>query len=347
MKAIVYHGPGDQRLETVPDPKIQAPTDVITRITTTTICGTDLHILKGDVPAVKPGTILGHEAVGIVEEVGSAITRFHVGDKVIIPSISTCGTCEYCRRQMYGQCLTSGGGWILGHLIDGLMAQYARVPLADTSLYLIPEGQRDADMVLLCDILPTGYECGVLRGNVQPGDTVVIVGAGPVGLCATLTAPLHGPSQIISIDLDDGRLQLAQKVGATRVINPSRQNVQEEIARLTGLGVDVAIEAVGVPQTFEMCTEIIRPGGRVANIGVHGHPVPLHLERLWDKDVTITTQKLITKTLPMLLRLIQMGKLDPSPLATHTFSFEQFPQAFDVFSHAAEYGACKVMINNQ
>jgi alcohol dehydrogenase len=343
MKAVVYHGPGDRRFEDVPDPKVEAPTDVIARITSATICGTDLHILKGDVPEMKPGTILGHEAVGIIEEAGAAVSQFHKGDRVIIPAITACGICSYCRRQSYGQCL-NGGGWIFGHLINGLHAEYARVPFADTSLHKVPEQLQDVDVLFLTDILATGYECGIVRGSVRAADAVAIVGAGPIGLSALMTSKFQGPRMTIMIDLDDNRLQLAKKLGADHVINSSKEDVQKAIAKLTGTGVEVAIEAVGIPDTFELCTQIVRPGGHVANIGVHGKPVTLHLETLWIKNLTITTQLVDGYTIPMLLELIKIGKLDPKPLATHTFTFDQFSDAYDTFSRASETKACKVVI---
>ena len=343
MKAIVFHGPADRRFETVPDPSIEHPQDAIVRITSTTICGTDLHILKGDVPEVRPGTILGHEAVGVIEEVGRAVSTLRRGDRVIIPAITACGVCGYCRKQMYGQC-QNGGGWIFGHLINGLQANYARAPFADTSLYKVPEGLDDVDVLFLTDILATGYECGVVRGDVKPGSAVAIVGAGPIGLSSLVTGKLHGPRLSIMIDLDDSRLELARGLGADYVINPSRQDVVAEVKRLTCLGVDVAIEAVGVPSTFDLCTELIRPGGHVANIGVHGKPATLHLESLWIKNVTITTQLVDGNTIPLLLDLIAAGKLDPRPFVSHTFGFDELPAAYDVFQNAAESKACKVVI---
>jgi alcohol dehydrogenase len=343
VKAVVYHGPGDKRWESVSDPRIEAPTDVLARITTTTICGTDLHILKGDVPEVKPGTVLGHEAVGIVEETGSAVTRFRKGDRVVIPAISGCGFCEYCRRQMYGQC-QNGGGWIFGHTTNGLQAEYARVPFADASLHKVPERLTDVDVLFLTDILATGYECGIIRGGVKAGDAVAIVGAGPIGLAALLTSKLHGPRKTIMIDLDDNRLALAAELGADQTVNPSKEDAGQVVMRLTGNGADVAIEAVGVPDTFEMCTELVRPGGHVANIGVHGKSATLHLESLWIKNVTITTQLVDGYTIPLLLELIELGKLDATPLATNTYDFDHFSEAYETFGHASEAKACKVVI---
>jgi alcohol dehydrogenase len=343
MKAVRYYGPGDRRLEEVPDPRIQDATDVIVRVRTTTICGTDLHILKGDVPEVRPGTVLGHEAVAVVEEVGAAVRHFRPGDRVIVPAITACGTCSYCRRQMYGQC-ESGGGWIFGHLIDGLQAERARVPFADTSLYPVPPELADEDVIFLTDILPTGYECGIVRGQVKAGDAVAIVGSGPIGLSALLTSRLHGPRLVIVIDRDDSRLELARSLGADHTLNPLRQDVKREVMALTGAGVDVAIEAVGIPETFELCTELVCPGGRVANIGVHGRPATLHLETLWIRDITITTQLVDGYSIPLLLRMVQARKLDPRPLASHTFAFDEALEAYDVFANAAENRACKVVL---
>ena len=344
MRAMVYHGPKDIRLEGVAEPRIEQPTDAIVRITTSTICGTDLHILKGDVPEVKEGTILGHEAVGVIEETGAAVRGLRKGDRVIIPAISACGVCGYCRKQMYGQC-ASGGGWIFGHLVNGLQAEYARVPFADTSLYRVPERLTDTDVLFLTDILATGYECGVVRGGVRPGDAVAIVGAGPIGLSALITGKLHGPRTTIMIDLDDNRLQTARDFGADVMLNPSKDDVAAWVMRETGDGVDVAIEAVGVPQTFEMCTELVRPGGHIANVGVHGAPATLHLEKLWIRNITITTQLVDGYSIPMLLEMVEAGKLHPERFATHEFTFDELPKAYDVFAHAQESNAVKVVLH--
>jgi alcohol dehydrogenase len=345
MKALVYHGPGVRAWETVPDPTIQFPTDAIVRIDTATICGTDLHILKGDVPAVKPGTILGHEAVGTVVEVGAAVTGFQIGDRVLVSCISACGRCRYCREGHYGQCL-GGGGWIFGHLIDGLQADYARVPFADNSLYKVPTGLSDDQVLFLSDILPTSFEVGVLNGGVQPGDTVAIVGAGPIGLAAIMTARLYTPGKIIAIDLAESRLAKAKEFGAdVTILNQGDVEVVRQVIEMTGgLGVDVAIEAVGVPATFELAAELIRPGGKLANIGVHGHPVTLHLEKLWIRNVTITTGLVDTSSIPALLSLIAGGRLDPTPFATHRFPLEESMAAYDLFSDAARTGALKVVL---
>ena len=302
MKALVYHGPGQRAWESVPDPSILAPTDAIVRIESSTICGTDLHILKGDVPAVKPGTILGHEAVGTIVEVGSAVTTVERGDRVLVSCITSCGRCRFCKEAKYGLC-TGGGGWIFGHLIDGLQAEYARVPFADTSVYKVPDALTDEQVLFLADILPTAYEVGVLNGRVEPGDTVAIVGAGPIGLATIMTAKLHTPGRIIAIDLADARLEKALEFGADVAINNGREDAVAKVMELTGgLGADVAIEAVGVPQTFELCADLIRPGGRLANVGVHGKCVTLHLEKLWIRDVLITTGLVDTNTTPQLLR---------------------------------------------
>ncbi len=345
MKALVYHGPGQRRWEEKPDPQLRDPTDILVRMETTTICGTDLHILKGDVPAVKDGTILGHEGVGTVVEVGENVSTVHPGDRVLLSCVSACGHCRFCKEGRYGQCL-SGGGWIFGYLIDGLQAEYARVPFADNSVYVIPEGLSDEQVLFLSDILPTGYEVGVLNGRVEPADTIAVVGAGPVGLAAILTAKLYSPSTIIAIDLADARLERAREFGADLTINNSSEDAVARVKELTdGLGADVAIEAVGVPATFELCTELIRPGGRVANVGVHGKEVALHLERLWIHDVTITTGLVDTYSTPTLLKLIQQGRLDPLPLATHHFGLDQIEEAYDVFADAANSQALKVVLS--
>jgi alcohol dehydrogenase len=344
MKALVYHGPGLRSWEEKPDPSIQEPTDAVVRIDSATICGTDLHILKGDVPEVQPGTILGHEAVGTVVEIGAAVTTLEPGDRVLVSCITSCGRCAFCKQGHYGLC-TGGGGWIFGHLIDGLQAEYARVPFADTSLYRIPDELTDEDVLFLADILPTAYEVGVLNGGVGPGDTIAIVGAGPIGLATVLTAKLYTPGKIVAIDLADSRLEKAREFGADVTINNGQEDAVERMLELTdGLGADVAVEAVGVPETFELCAELVRPGGRIANVGVHGHPATLHLEKLWIRDVTITTGLVDTVTTPRLLKLIAEGRLDATPFATHRFPLDETMSAYDTFAAAAETEALKVVL---
>jgi len=344
MKALVYHGPGQKSWDTVPDPTIKFPTDAIVRIDSATICGTDLHILKGDVPAVKPGTILGHEAVGTVVETGASVTNFQIGDKVLVSCITSCGKCRFCKEGRYGQC-SGGGGWIFGHLINGLQAEYARVPFADNSLYKVPSGMTDEQVLFLSDILPTSFEVGVLNGGVKPGDTVAIVGAGPIGLAAVMTAKLYTPGRIVVIDLADARLKKAKEFGADVTINNGREDAVKLVMEMTGgLGADVAIEAVGIPSTFELAAELIRPGGTLANIGVHGKPVTLHLETLWIRDVTITTGLVDSRTIPQLLSLIAGGRLDPTVLATHRFPLQDAMYAYDVFGNAATTQALKVVL---
>jgi alcohol dehydrogenase len=344
MKALVYHGPGQRAWETVPDPTIQEPTDALVRIDTSTICGTDLHILKGDVPEVEPGRILGHEAVGTIVEVGSAVSTLEAGDRVLVSCITSCGRCRFCKEARYGLC-TGGGGWIFGHLIDGLQAEYARVPFADTSVHKIPEGLTDEDVIFLADILPTSYEVGVLGGRVEPGDTVAIVGAGPIGLAAVMTAKLYTPGKVVVLDIADSRLEMAREFGADVTINNAQVDAVETVMELTGgLGADVAIEAVGVPETFELCADLIRPGGRVANVGVHGHSATLHLERLWIRDVTITTGLVDTYSTPKLMQLIAAGRLDPRVFATHRFDLDEMTEAYDTFADAASTNALKVVL---
>ena len=344
MKAAVYTGPGRPSWGDVPAPSVIDPTDAVVRVDAVTICGTDLHILKGDVPTVDHGRILGHEAVGTIEQVGSSVTRRHVGDRVLVSCISSCGSCRYCRVGQYGQCL-GGGGWILGHCIDGTQAERVRVPFADTSTYLIPNGVSDEQMLMLADIGPTGYEVGVLNGRVQPGDVVVVVGAGPVGLSAIMGARLFSPLHIIAVDRDESRLLAAKAVGADITTSGSGAEVVQLVQDLTdGLGADVAIEAVGVPETFELCAAVVRPGGRVANVGVHGAPATLHLEDLWIRNVTITTGLVDTYSMPTLIRLVQGGGLDLVPLVTHRFALDDLPQAYDVFADAGRSGALKVVL---
>lgn len=346
MQALVYHGPGEKEWESKSDPTIEQPTDAIVAIDTTTICGTDLHILKGDVPTVTDGRTLGHEAVGTVVETGSGVEDIQQGDKVLVSCISACGRCKYCRRGLQSQCL-SGGGWILGHLVDGTQAEYVRTPFADTSLYKVPEGLSDEQVLFLADILPTGFEIGVLNGGVKPGDTVVVVGAGPVGLAAIITAKLYGPGRIVAVDLDNSRLERARESGADVTINNSSENVVERVQEMTdGLGADVVMEAVGVPATFELCTELVCPGGRVANIGVHGEPATLHLETLWIKSITITTGLVDTYSTLTLLKLVSEGRLDPTGLTTHRFELNEIMEAYDVFADAANTNALKVTLSS-
>lgn len=349
MKAIVYHGPGKKTWEDVPDRKIIHPTDAIVKIDSTTICGTDLHILKGDVPAVTDGRILGHEGVGTITEIGSAVSTLAVGDRVIISCISACGACSYCHQGLYAHCLAdegaSGIGWILGHLIDGTQAEYTRVPFADNSLYKLPAAVPDAAGVMLSDILPTGFEIGVRYGRVKPGDVVAVVGSGPVGLASIMTAGLYGAARIIAIDLDDNRLEVSRTFGATDTVNSGRAGFIDEIKGMTdGLGVDVAIEAVGIPATFDTCIRIIRPGGTVANVGVHGKPVELPLQDLWISDIAITMGLVSASTTPMLLKLVAQKKLRAELFATHRFTFGAFMDAYDTFGRAAETKALKVVI---
>ena len=345
MKALVYHGPGRKDWEEVPRPTIMEDTDAIVRVDSTTICGTDLHILKGDVPAVTDGRILGHEAVGTIEEVGDGVKTVTPGDKVLVSCITSCGHCRFCREGKYGLC-TGGGGWILGHKIDGTQAEYVRVPFADTSTYKLGAADNDETSLMLSDIGPTGYEVGVLNGAVRPGDVVAVVGAGPIGLSAMLTAQLYSPAHIVAIDLADSRLEAAKMFGADVTVNNGREDPMEAIKQITeGLGADVAMEAVGIPQTFELCAELIRPGGRVANIGVHGKPATLHLEDLWIKDVTITTGLVDTYSTTTLLNLVRSQRIDMTPFITHHFAMDEFMEAYDVFARAGDTGALKVVLS--
>src|SRR4028118_904971 len=345
MQALVYHSPGEKEWESKSDPTIEQPTDAIVQIDTTTICGTDLHILKGDVPTVTDGRTLGHEAVGTVVESGSGVEDIQQGDKVLVSCISACGRCRYCRRGLQSQCL-SGGGWILGHLVDGTQAEYVRTPFADASLYKVPEGLTDEQVLFLADILPTGFEIGVKNGRVKPGDTVVVVGAGPVGLAAIMTARLYGPGKIVAIDLDDARLERARQLGADVAINSSSQEPVGEGQEITdGVGAAVVMEAVGVPETFELCCELVRPGGTVANIGGHGKPATLNLARRRLKTRNITTGLVDAASTPTLLKLVAEGRLDPTPFATHRFDLDGIMGAYDVFSDAAKHDALKVVLS--
>lgn len=345
MKALVYHGPGQSAWEDMPRPTIQDPGDAIVRITTSTICGTDLHILKGDLPSVTDGRILGHEGIGVIEQVGTGVSEFHVGDKVIISCVTACLKCDFCRKGMYSHC--RHGGWILGNTLDGTQAGYVRIPHADGSLYGFPPGGDEETFVMLSDILPTGFECGVLNGQVKPGDTVAIVGAGPVGLAVLLTAQFYSPAAIFMIDLDDKRLAVAKQFGATTLINSADGHAAHNVTQLTeGAGVDVAIEAVGIPATFDICQAIVAAGGRIANVGVHGKPVELHLEKLWDRNISLTTRLVDTVTTPMLLKVVRSGKLQPGKLVTHRFAMNDIMKAYETFANAASEGALKVVLKN-
>ena len=345
MKALVFHGPGKRSWEDRPRPALRGAGDAIVRLTTSTICGTDLHILKGDVPSVTDGRILGHEGIGVIEELGAAVSGFHVGERVLISCVTACLRCDFCRRGMYSHC--RDGGWILGNTIDGTQAEYVRIPHADGSLHAFPAGGDEEALVMLSDILPTGFECGVLNGQVKPGDTVAIVGAGPVGLAVLLTAQFYSPGAIIMIDLDDKRLEVARQLGATVLINSSDGLAAHQVMELTeGAGADVAVEAVGIPATFEICQAIVAAGGRIANVGVHGKPVELHLEKLWDRNISLTTRLVDTVTTPMLLKVVKSGRLQPQKLVTHRFALNDILEAYDVFGNAAREGALKVVLKN-
>jgi alcohol dehydrogenase len=344
MKALVYHGPNNKSWDEVPDLTLLDDTDAIVRIDATTICGSDLHILKGDLPEVTPGRILGHEAVGTVEEVGAAVKHVRPGDRVLVSCITACGTCRFCRESRFGQCL-NGGGWILGHNINGTQAEKVRVPFADTSTYPAPSGVPDEELLMLADILPTGYEVGVLNGRVSPGDVVVVVGAGPIGLSAISGSHLFSPSHVVAVDLADARLEKAKQFGADVTVNNGREDPLAVVRSLTGgLGADVAIEAVGSAATFELAAELVRAGGHIANIGVHGGPATLHLETLWTRDVTITTGLVDTYSTPTLSRLVETHQLDAARFATHHFDLHEMVDAYEVFANASATGALKVVL---
>ena len=344
MKALVYHGPNKRVLEDTPKPIVKTPTDAIVKITKTTICGTDLHIMKGDVPTVTDGRILGHEGVGIIEQVGASVSNFSVGDRVLISCITSCGKCANCKKGMYSHC-ENGGGWILGNLIDGTQAEYVRIPFADNSLYSIPAGADEEALVMLSDILPTGFECGVLNGQVKPGDTVAIVGAGPIGLAALLTAQFYSPAQIIMVDVDDNRLKASIKFGATQVVDNSSGKAVEQVMALTNhRGVDAAIEAIGIPASFDICQGIVAAGGHIACIGVFGTPVQLNMNKLWGHNITLTTRLVDTVTTPMLLKTVVSGKLQPKQLITHHFTLDNVMKAYDTFGNAMKERTLKVII---
>lgn len=346
MKALVYRGPNKISLEDKPKPTIENPTDCIIRMTTTTICGTDLHILKGDVATVESGRTLGHEGVGIVEAVGSAVSNFRVNDKVLISCITSCGRCPFCKNKMYSHC--EAGGWLLGHKIDGTQAEYVRIPFADTSLHPLPPGVDEEAVVMFSDVLPTGFETGVLKGQIKLGDTVAIIGAGPIGLATLLTAQFYSPGEIIMVDLDPYRLEVAQRLGASKIINDRGDAAIKRILEMTNQkGVDVAVEAVGTPEAFNTCQSIVAPGGHIANIGVHGKSVSLHLEKLWDRNITLTTALVDTFSIPTLLKIFKTGKLNPSHLITHHFDFKEILKAYEIFGDAAGQQSLKVILKNK
>lgn len=349
MKALVFHGPGEKEWTEVPDPSILKPTDAIVRIERTTICGTDLHILKGDVPAVTDGRILGHEGVGVITEIGSAVTDLAVGDRVIVSCISSCGKCSYCKAGLYSHCLAdegaSGIGWIFGHLIDGTQAELVRVPFAETSLYKLPEGVSAEDAVMISDILPTGHEIGIRYGDVQPGDVVAVIGTGPVGLAAITTAGLYGPSRVIAVDLDANRVEQAKRFGATDGVVAGDDDWRDQVMAMTdGLGVDVSVEAVGIPATWDMALSVVRPGGHVANVGVHGKPVQFPLDKLWIDNIVVSTGLVNTNTSPMLIKMLAQQKIDAGKFISHRFALGDIMDAYDTFSRAAETKALKVIL---
>lgn len=341
MKGMLFRGAHQAPTwAELPDPVIDTDRDAIVRVDTVTLCGTDLHILRGDVPEVEVGRVLGHEAVGTVMEVGRAVD-LKVGDRVLVSCISGCGRCRFCRQGGYGQC-RSGGGWVLGHTIDGVQAELVRVPFADLSCHRLPAQISDETAVLCADILPTAYEVGIRNGRVGPGDVVAVVGAGPIGLAAVLTAKLYSPGAIVVIDPVLRRLELAKHLGADVTVGGDA-DPREVVDELTdGLGADVVIEAVGTPDAFGTCCTLVRPGGHLANIGVHGAPVTLPLQDLWSCNVTITTGLVDTDTTPLLLRLLASGQLDPTPMITHHFRLDEMEEAYRVFGDR-DSGALKVI----
>ncbi|MCL1922960.1 MAG: alcohol dehydrogenase catalytic domain-containing protein [Propionibacteriaceae bacterium] len=348
MKALVYHGPGQKAWEDVPDPKIEDPNDVIVKVETTTICGSDLHILKGDVPTVTDGRVLGHEAVGTIVEVGAGVAKFKVGQRVVVNCITTCGTCNYCRIGAPSHCQSAGGiGWLLGHLVNGTQAEYVRIPFGETSLHSIPSALTDEEVIFISDIIPTGYEMGVLNGQVRPGDDVVVIGAGPVGLSAMVTAQFMGPRTVTAVDLDPYRLEAAKRdFGATHAVNSGDADWMDQIRAITkNGGPDVIMEAVGIPQTLESAFQLIRPTGRIANIGVHGKPVTMPIDELWIQNITVTMGLVNGTSAPTLIDLIDSGKLNVKPLATHKFSLDQMLEAYEVFGNAGKNNALKVVLS--
>ncbi len=345
MKALVFIGTNQKEWKEQPRPTIVKSTDVIVRMHKTTICGTDLHILHGNVETVTPGRILGHEGIGFVSEIGKDVQRFQVGDKVLISCITSCGHCENCKIDFYGHC--KDGGWQLGNTIDGCQAEYVRIPHGDFSLYHVPEDAEEDGFVMLSDVLPTGLEVGVLEGKVRAGCSVAVVGVGPIGLSSIISATAFSPSKIMAIDMDPNRLQVACELGATHSINNSDGSAVDQIMQLThGKGVDVAIEAIGTPIGWDICENIVAAGGNIAILGVHGKSVTLHLERMWKRNFTLTAGLVHTSSIPTLMDRVMSGAINPKLLINQAFKLSEMERAYEVFGNASKYKALKVLIEN-
>jgi alcohol dehydrogenase len=345
MKALVFYGPGQISLETMPIPRAR-PGEVVIRVTLTTICGTDLHILKGEYP-VKPGLVIGHEPVGVIHEIGEGVTGYQVGDRVLVGAITPCGQCNFCLGGNWSQCGGAIGGWKFGNTIDGAQAEYLRVPYAQANLAKIPDELTDEQVVLLADIASTGISAAE-SADLQIGDTVAVFAQGPIGLCATAGAKLKGASLIIAVESDPVRIQMSRRMGADAVFDFNQHDVVEEIKHLTGgRGVDVAIEALGTQATFENALRVLRPGGTLSSLGVYSGKLSVPLEPfaagLGDHKIVTTLCPGGKERMRRLMELVRQGRLDLTPLLTHTFPLDRITEAYQLFGQRRE-GVIKIAI---
>jgi threonine dehydrogenase-like Zn-dependent dehydrogenase len=350
MRAAVFHAPGEIRVEQVPRPR-PGPGEAVIRVTLTTICGTDVHILKGEYP-VRPGLVVGHEPVGVIDELGVGVTGYEVGERVLVGAITPCGQCHACLTGHLSQCghgtgYEAIGGWRFGNTIDGAQAEYLLVPNAQANLAKIPEGLTDEQVVLLADIASTGFS-GAESGEVRIGDTVVVFAQGPIGLCATVGARLMGAAQVIGVDGDPTRAEVARRMGADVVLDPAVVDVPAEVRHLTGgHGADVAIEALGIQQTFESALRSLRPGGTLSSLGVYSGklqvPYDAFAAGLGDHRIVTTLCPGGKERMERLMRVVASGRLDPLPLITHRMSLDEIGAAYDLFSNRRD-GVLKVAI---
>ena len=349
MRATVFHGPGDIRVEEVQRPHA-GPGDAVIRITTTTICGTDVHIVKGEYP-VRPGLILGHEPVGVIEELGPGVTGYEIGQRVLVGAITPCGQCRACLSGNGSQCGHGGGyeaigGWRFGNTIDGAQAEYLLVPSAQANLTLIPDGVSDEQVVLLSDIASTGFN-GAESGNVRIGDVVVVFALGPIGLCAVAGAKLMGAALIVGVDSDPVRLEMAKRMGADVALDFTQVDVVAEVKRLTAGGADVTIEALGTQGTFENALRCLRPGGTLSSLGVYSGKLELPYDAF---AAGLGGYRIVTTLCPggkermrRLIATVESGRFDPLPLITHRFTLDDIVEAYDLFSNRRE-GVLKVAL---
>ncbi len=350
MRAAVFHGPDDIRVDDVPRPHA-GPGEAVIRVTLTTICGTDVHILKGEYP-VRPGLVVGHEPVGVIDELGSGVVGYELGERVLVGAITPCGQCHACLAGKASQCghgtgFEAMGGWRFGNTIDGAQAEYLLVPNAQANLAKIPAALSDEQVVLLADIASTGF-AGAESGRVRIGDTVVVFAQGPIGLCATAGAKLMGAARVIGVDGDASRAEMARRMGADMVLDPATSDVVEEVRRLTGgLGADVAIEALGLQETFENALRCVRPGGTVSSLGVYSGKLQLPYDAfaagLGDHTIVTSLCPGGKERMERLMRMVESGRFDPTPLITHSFALDDIGEAYRVFSNRLD-GVLKVAI---